>query len=684
MMARFSPDAVSERLAMNFARRLPSAVLGGILASLALACGRPSPGGRVLVLAFDGLDPGTVDVLLSEGKLPNFAKLRQGGAYGRLLSSHPLLSPVVWTTIATGKTPDQHGIGHFVAVDERTGETLPATSQMRRVKAIWNILSDHEKKVAVVGWWATWPAEKVTGAIVSDHLCYHFLFPQGQSGGKQTQGLTHPPELYERIAPLVRRPSDVMPEEAEPFLQVSAQEFDRPFDFRDDVSHFKWALATADTYRRVGLRLWKEERPDLLMVYIEATDSTAHLFGHLFRAHSLSGELAAQQQKFGHAVEEMYLWADAVVGEYLEAMGSDTTLVILSDHGFDLGAPQDDPSKTRDMRRVSERFHRMEGLIYIYGSGVKRTRLDTPKIVDVAPTILSIAGQPPARDMPGRVLTEAFRWEVPETAIATYESATVGGEAARADETADPEILERLRSLGYLEADSDSDSTETPSGSPTVRSPQGDRVLAAIAFEAGRYEEAAAAYSRLVQTNPKDATLRASLAGALGALGRYEDAMRELNLALERDPLSVEAYHNRGVILERRGEKDAAIEEYRTALRYGPRYEPARQALERLTGDDDARAPRSDAERRASALAENASQAARRGDYGEAMKQLAEAERLAPDYSLVYQYQSNVAYLMGDLAAAIAALEKALALEPDNALFKANLARLREKATSPR
>ena len=34
----------------------------------------------------------------------------------------------------------------------------------------------------MVGWWATWPAEDVNGAMVSDHLCYHFLFPQGQGG----------------------------------------------------------------------------------------------------------------------------------------------------------------------------------------------------------------------------------------------------------------------------------------------------------------------------------------------------------------------------------------------------------------------------------------------------------------------------------------------------------------------
>ena len=71
---------------------------------------------RVIVLGLDGMDPRTIDLLMSEGKLPNFARLRQEGAYSRFRSSPPLLSPVIWTTVATGKTPDQHGIGHFTAV----------------------------------------------------------------------------------------------------------------------------------------------------------------------------------------------------------------------------------------------------------------------------------------------------------------------------------------------------------------------------------------------------------------------------------------------------------------------------------------------------------------------------------------------------------------------------------------
>jgi tetratricopeptide (TPR) repeat protein len=652
-------------------------LLAAALAIGLAGCGRGGPG-RVMLIGLDGMDPRAVDLLMSEGKLPNFAKLRKDGAYGRLISQKPLLSPVVWSTIATGKTPDQHGIGHFVAIDDKTGESLPVTSEMRRVKAVWDILSEKQRKVAVVGWWATWPAPKVNGAMVSDHTCYHFLFPQGETGARDTAGLTHPPELLARLSPLIRRPGDVTAAEAAPFIQVGPEELARPFDFDDDVSHFKWALATADSYKRIGLELWRKDRPDVLMAYTEGTDSIAHLFGHLFRAPTLSGELAEQQKKFGSAVEQMYLYADRLLGEYLASMDGRTTLVVVSDHGFELGATQDDPSKTRDMRRVSEQFHRLEGIAYLYGYRVKRARLEQPGILDIAPTLLALAGVPAARDMPGRVLKEALDFEAPGPPVASYDTGAAGSDASRAaDGRANPEIMERLKSLGYL-----GDGPPPPAGSsasPGMRSPQGERNLAALQFEAGRYAEAAAAYQRLLESEPDDASLHTSLAGCLGALGRYDEAARHLDIAVKLEPLNVEAYHNRGVIYERQGRKDEAIEQYRLAVKYNPEYAASRQALVRLTGTADVRAPHSEAEKKAAALAEQAGLAARRGDYPAALRQLAEAERLAPRYALVYQYQSNVAYLSGDTAAAIRALEKALALEPDNALFKNNLKRLREQ-----
>jgi Flp pilus assembly protein TadD len=154
--------------------------------------------------------------------------------------------------------------------------------------------------------------------------------------------------------------------------------------------------------------------------------------------------------------------------------------------------------------------------------------------------------------------------------------------------------------------------------------------------------------------------------------------MKELEAAIKLEPLNVEAYHNRGAVYERLGKPEQAVKEYRTAVRYSPTYEPSRKALARLTGSAEVNQPRNPQERDAARLADQASQAARRGNYAEATRLLNEAEKLAPDYVLIHQYRANVAYLSGDKRGAIRALERALQLDPGNELYRANLARLRD------
>jgi tetratricopeptide (TPR) repeat protein len=650
-----------------------------LLALLSFACGAKSP--RVLLLGFDGLDPEAVDLLLSEGKLPNFARMRREGAYGRLKSFEPMLSPILWTTIATGRTPDAHGIGHFTALDPATGESLPVTSDLRKVRALWEILSEREKTTAVVGWWATWPPEPIRGFMVSDHLAYHFLFADGLENRDPTVK-TSPPELERRLEPLVVRPVAIGRAELAPFADltgVSDEELARPLDVADDLAHLRWVVATAETYRRIGLELWRKERPDVALVYFEGTDSTAHLFGHLFRGSGLSGEIAAQQARYGRAVEAMYERADAILGEFLAAADAGTTVIALSDHGFRLGELPDDPSRLRDMaRRVSERFHRDEGVLYAWGRGVKAgARFDGATLLDVAPTVLALQGVAASREMPGRALVEGFvRLAEPER-IATFESSPRNRAGAPRDAAADKALLEHLSSLGYLGGRPGESPAANAATASAISSPQAERNLAAIAFQSGRYEEAERRYRALVAADASDAGLLSSLAGVLGALGRYEEAMEVLDRSLVVDPINPEGYHNKGALLERLGRPGEAVEQYRTAVRYRPDFEPSRQALVRLTGSAESRAAADPDEARAIALCEAAAAAAKRGDYAGAFAKIEEAKRLAPRAVVVHQYESNVAYLAGDRARAIAALERALEIEPGNALFRHNLEQLK-------
>lgn len=624
------------------------------------------PPSRLIVLGIDGLDPDVVQMLIDEGKAPNFERLARDGVFGVMDSEPPLLSPIIWTTIATGRTPSEHGIGHFTTVDPLTGEEQPVTGSLRRVKALWNMFSGADKTVASVGWWATWPAEAVRGIMVSDHAGYHFLMGDQADGSASGDRVVHPQERAAEIDALLRGPDSLDVQRVREFVTLSEEDEGQPFTFDDDLSHFKWALSTAESYRDIGLHLWDKDRPDLLLVYIEGVDSSSHLFGHLFRQEPLQGELGQQQQRFGNTVEAMYGLADDLVGQYLEVMDEHTTLMVVSDHGFQLGELLDDPTKTRDMRRVSEKFHRRESSLFLYGHGVKEgSRWRDASTYDVTPTLLALAGLPRGEDMRGRVLREVLDEGIAVRSIASYEDGAANQDEDTREANVDAAVLERLRSLGYLGG-----------GAETVKN---DRNLANILLREGEYRDAARAFKQLIDDGLEDAAAYTGLATALYHLKRYDHAFESFEKALELDPVFVPAYFNRALAKERTGETASAIEDYRTALRYDADHAGSRQALERLGVPVVGRVAGSDEELEAAALLNQAKEAARRGDYETAENALARAAELVPGDPVILQYQSNVAYLQGDLEGAIEILETALQKDPENALLRQNLDNLRKR-----
>jgi len=139
---------------------LRTAVLACLL--LVRAAGAASEPRRVLVLALDGLDWDVVRPLAAGGRLPNLSQLVADGSTGTMIIPRPLRSPAIWTTVATGVSPRTHGIEDFHLAGRRVA------SSDRRSEAVWESVSASSRSVAVVGWLATWPAETVRGAIVSD------------------------------------------------------------------------------------------------------------------------------------------------------------------------------------------------------------------------------------------------------------------------------------------------------------------------------------------------------------------------------------------------------------------------------------------------------------------------------------------------------------------------------------
>ncbi len=134
---------------------------------------------KVLVIGIDGMDPKITGRLMAEGRLPNFKRLSESGAYMALDTSTPPHSPVAWTSMATGSNPGRHNIFDFIRRDERTRmpelslaktkSGLAGTSYESYVKAtpFWRSASAAGVKTTVIRWPVTFPPEDVEGDMLS-------------------------------------------------------------------------------------------------------------------------------------------------------------------------------------------------------------------------------------------------------------------------------------------------------------------------------------------------------------------------------------------------------------------------------------------------------------------------------------------------------------------------------------
>jgi predicted AlkP superfamily phosphohydrolase/phosphomutase len=431
--------------------------------------GAVAPGahrGRVVIVGLDGADWRVIRPLVEQGRMPVFRRLVSEGAAGILLSMQPSASPSLWTTIATGVGPDRHGIHGFVVPAGRPagaaaggqdaaeaaahGEDVrPVTSSMRRAPAFWNILPRYDRKVGVVGWLVTWPAEPVDGFMVSSYLPYIYNWSTGRPlKGTIVDGIprqTFPEGLIDSLEPLKVTPEAIDDATLRRFYDP-ARVARLSVDDRECVRGFRWSLACDETYRRIGLRLFREHPVDLFAVYFGGVDVVSHRFWKFAWPDALDYHVTAEEAAIlGGVVEEYYTYADRLVGEYLEQLGPDDTLIVLSDHGF---KPVLFPG-----RPTTSGHHRLEGIIALWGRGIRRGQvIEGARLVDVLPTILDLLDVPIAIDLEGRVLQGAldpgFAAAHPPRFVDAYDAdlAPRGPESSDLDDN----VLERLRSLGYI------------------------------------------------------------------------------------------------------------------------------------------------------------------------------------------------------------------------------------------
>ncbi len=440
-----------------------------------LAATSPATGVKVLLLGLDGASLSVMRPLLSEGRLPRFRRLIDSGSHGVLRSQDPMRSPALWTTVATGHQRSVHGVLDFqVQVPGEEGALRLVSSRDRRSLALWNLMGPLGRTVGFAGWWATWPAEPVSGWMISDRMT-RSRWGEWTDGAKQT-ALTYPSALAEDLQSLVVDPLDPPLDEIRELVQLSPGELEELVAARQPVyahwlSVFKFAYCSQRSFEEMFLSMLSAGQPDLAAVLLIANDPISHTFWHFYRPESFGQPRSARADRLGRLIPGIYEHNDRYLGRVFELIDPDTVVIALSDHGLRASGklPRPVPSEqfaawfaeqSREAARTGtvaigqSGRHSLNGLWIASGGPIRSGVELQATLLDITPTVLALLGLPVAEDMPGRVLEEIlepdFLKRYPVRRIPSYEH-IIDRRMLRVDgEAEDERMIEMLRSLGYI------------------------------------------------------------------------------------------------------------------------------------------------------------------------------------------------------------------------------------------
>ena len=407
---------------------------------------------KILVIGWDAADWKAIHPLMDAGRMPNLQKLVERGSMGRVATLHPPLSPMLWTSIATGKRPFKHGIHGFSEPTSDGRGVRPVTNLSRTSKAVWNILSQHGLRGNVIGWWPSHPAEPIHGVMVSDqyHKAHQPLGPNWQLPAHAV----HPPELHDILAGLRLHPQELMGPMLEPFVPL-LEKVDQKKDRR--FAGLCKTLAECASIHSAATWLMDNEPWDFFAVYYDAIDHFCHGFMKYYPPRQPWID-EADFELYSNVVSPAYVLHDQMLGTLLEKAGPDTTVILMSDHGFHPDHLR--PNSIPDMPAGPAIEHSPYGIFVMAGPGIKKdATLFGVSVLDLTPTVLSLYGLPAGEDMDGRVVADAFE-TAPETGtiptwenVAPLEGCTDGRHPAhtRLDPVASAEAMEQLAALGYIE-----------------------------------------------------------------------------------------------------------------------------------------------------------------------------------------------------------------------------------------
>lgn len=452
--------------------------------------------GRVAIFAIDGADWDLLSELGADGRIPNLKALMRAGTSGSMQTIQPTVSPMLWTTVATGLPPDRHGVIDFFD----RGRNAPVDAYSRRAPALWDIAEAFGRHAMVVNWWTAWPPTSAES----------FTF---DAPVELLPGAIAPQKVTPRARALEIPLQTIGYDQVRRFLNITQAEYDAAVnarDPRDPVNVFRAILAKTWSDHRVAINTYNEQQPTLLMIDYSGTDAVNHLFGP-FHPPLRDGVSEENYRRYWPAVANYYAEIDRLIGEWMNLLPADTTVMVVSAHGFRWGKerPRRIPNGAAALSD-----HRNPGVFIAYGNHVARGEgSHVATLYDLAPTVLAILGLPKAIEMPGNVIGWALSGVAPVDAVrvVSYSEFTNLRPPATGSNI-DPRAYQaRLQVLGHVHDPSRDASPVAEDEAQPASSAISPAQWGAYAYyndlgvnlrRQGKRKEAAEAFSKAVQLNP--------------------------------------------------------------------------------------------------------------------------------------------------------------------------------------
>lgn len=595
----------------------------------------------VIVIGLDAGDWQYLRFLMDRGAMPRLQGLMMEGTWGVLETETPALSPLLWTTMMTGVSPLEHGVLDFTRFHPASGTKEPITSDERKVPAVWNMATDGGRSVAVLGLWATYPAEPVHGTIVSDRF-FTFLFAEDTP----PPGVVWPKfreEMARRI--LAEVDAQVGYDDLRAYLPwLSQAEYGQHETSKNPYDHpvgaLRRILMETRLYDRIATELLKSDLPDLSIIYLQGTDTIGHTFAPFVPPKQ--AEVTQEDYDRYNAVPEKYFReVDALIGRYRDlAAKHGARLAIVSDHGFHWF--EDRPTQLSSFAQATAaKWHRREGIYLLWGPGVSPGRQEPAGLRRVGSTLLALAGLPSdprleGPPLPGTPASGAGTVDYRPHFEPVKPVLTASGKAAE-------EEIAKLRALGYIGSGESLTSAAAGGGTRTAGSWNNEGL---ILRGDGKKEEAIAAFEKAIEVDPNLASALWNLSDSLFARNELDRSDEMLSRAFAHGlPEGRKYLIGRAIGYQRSGEIDRSIRLLESAVQAKPQDPELRMFRGRYRIEA--------------------------GDCRGALEDFRVAQQIEPRNPTAWASAGLAANCLGDGRAAEAFFRQALALNPNDARLRA-------------